>query len=347
MVSWGIVVVITAWVSNATHLYILRFLLGVAEAGFFPGIILYLTYWFPAKNQARAVALFMSALAVSNIIGAPVSTWILGFSALGLSGWRWLFILEGVPAIIMGIVTFFYLTDRPEKAHWLDDEEKEWLLAELKKEKGDKLQTKHSSMRQGMLNPRIWHLSFIYLSLQIGFYGIGFWLPQIVKAFSKVITNQQVGFVTMIPYIAGGIAMVMVARHSDSTGERRYHTAIPPLIAAFALIGSGVTSNPYIMIFMICIATAGIYSVYGTFWTLPPMFLTGGAAAVGIAVINSIGNLGGFVGPYAVGALKDATGSMTSGLYFLSACLVATTVLVLSIRKEHTGTDYKKGQKSA
>ncbi|MHB1653082.1 MAG: MFS transporter [Desulfitobacteriaceae bacterium] len=347
LVSWGIVVIITAWVSNATHLYILRFLLGVAEAGFFPGIILYMTYWFPAKNQARAFALFMTALAVSNIIGAPVSTWILGFNALGLAGWRWLFILEGAPAVIMGIVTIFYLTDRPEKANWLDKEEKEWLLAELKKEKGDKLQTKHLSTRQVMLNPRVWHLSFIYLSLVVGLYGIGFWLPQIIKAFSKVLTNQQVGFITMIPYIVGGIAMIIVARHSDSTGERRYHTAIPPLIGAFALIGSGLTSNPYVSIIMLSIATAGIYSFFGSFWSLPPMFLTGEAAAVGIAVINSVGNLGGFIGPYVLGALKDVTGSMTTGLYFLSACLVATTLLVLAIRKEHTVTDYKKGKKSA
>ncbi len=343
MISWGIVVIVTAWVSNATHLYILRFLLGVAEAGFFPGIILYITYWFPAKQQARAFAFFMTALAASNIIGAPISTWILGFNALGLHGWRWLFILEGSPAILFGIITLIFMTDRPEKAHWLSSEEKNWLIAELESEQKAKPQVKQLSKLQVFVNPRVWHLSAIYLTLVVGLYGIGFWLPQIVKAFSKTGSNQMVGFITMIPYVVGGISMVLVARHSDKTGERRYHTAIPPLIGAAALIGAGMTTNPYVSVAMLSIATAGIYSFFGSFWSLPPMFLAEEAAAVGIAVINSIGNLGGFVGPYALGALKGATGSMTSGLYFLSGSLIATTLLVLAIRKEHVSVSHLGG----
>lgn len=345
LVSWGIVVMITAWAANATHLYILRFLLGVAEAGFFPGIILYLTYWFPAKQQARAFAIFMTALAVSNIIGAPVSTWILGFKHLGWDGWRWLFIWEGAPAVIMGFVTWFYLTDRPEQAKWLTAEEKNWLIGKLKEEHNAKVAVKHLSNKEAMANSRVWHLAFIYFFLVTGLYGIGFWLPTIIKGFSKILTNQQVGFITMIPYIVGAISMVLVARHSDRTGERRLHTAIPPLIGGLALIGSGLTGNPLIQLIMLSIATAGIYSFFGSFWSLPAIFLTEASAAVGIAVINSVGNLGGFVGPYAIGALKDATGSVFSGLYFLAACLIVTFILVMAIRKENATSTFAQGKK--
>lgn len=347
LITWGIVVIATAWVNNATHLYVLRFLLGAAEAGFFPGIILYITYWFPEKQQARAFSLFLFALSASNILGAPISTWILGFNHLGFAGWRWLFILEGLPAVFMGILTFFMLTDRPEKAKWLTPTEKDWLIAELKREQANKPLIKHQSTAKVMFNPRVWHFGFIYFAVVIGLYGIGFWMPQVIKAFNGVVSNQQVGFITMIPYIIGGVIMILVARHSDKTGERRYHTAIPPLIGALALIGTSMTSDPVLSIIMLSLATAGIYSFLGTFWSLPALFLTGGAAAVGIAVINSIGNLGGFVGPYMLGWFKDATGSMTAGLYFLSAFLFLTTILVLIIRKEDTRSTYAAAEKAA
>lgn len=336
LITWGIVVIITAWAQNAAHLYILRFLLGVAEAGFFPGIILYITYWFRAKEQARAFALFMTALAASNIVGAPVSTWIMDHVHwAGMPGWRWMFVIEGTPAVIMGIVTFFYLTDRPDDAKWLTQEEKNWLNSELNKEREAKLKLKKYTTKEVLTNPRVWHLSLIYFTLVLGLYGIGFWMPTIIKAFSSVLSNTQVGLITMIPYIIGGIAMILWARRSDRTGERRIHTALPPFLGAVGLIGAGMTSNPYISILMMAVATVGIYSFFGPFWSLPALFLSEAAAAVGIAVINSVGNLGGFVGPYVLGMLKDATGKVTAGLIFLSVSLVASGILVLLMRKEH------------
>jgi ACS family tartrate transporter-like MFS transporter len=335
MISWGIVVIMTAWAQSAMHLYILRFLLGVAEAGFFPGIILYITYWFRAKEQARAVALFMTALAASNIIGAPVSTWIMdNIGWFGMPGWRWMFILEGIPAIICGVITYVYLTDRPDGARWLTAEERAWLTAELKREHEEKIARKQYTTAEVLKNPRVWHLSFIYFALVVGLYGIGFWMPTIIKSFANVLTNTQVGLITMIPYIVGGAAMIWWAKRSDRTGERRIHAALPPLIGAAGLLLCAFTDNPFFSIAMMAVATAGIYSFFGPFWALPALFLSESAAAVGIALINSIGNLGGFLGPYALGYLKETTGKMEAGLFFLSAFLVISALLVLSIRKK-------------
>lgn len=335
LISWGAVVIITAWAQNATHMYILRFLLGVAEAGFFPGIILYITYWFRAKEQARAFALFMTALAASNIIGAPVSTWVMDHVHwAGMPGWRWMFVIEGVPAIIFGVITYFYLTDRPEQATWLTDEEKNWLKGELAKEEQAKKKQKHDSIKEIIFNPSVWRFSLIYFTLVTGLYGVGFWMPSIIKAFSKILTNTQVGLITMIPYILGGLAMIWWARKSDRTGERRMHTALPPIIGAIGLIGCGMTTNPVVSLIMMSLATVGIYSFFGPFWSLPALFLSETAAAVGIAFINSVGNLGGFLGPYALGYLKDATGKVQAGLFFLSLFLIICSLLVLSIKKE-------------
>jgi MFS transporter, ACS family, tartrate transporter len=335
LISWGAVVIITAWAQNATHMYILRFLLGVAEAGFFPGIILYITYWFRAKEQARAFALFMTALAASNIIGAPLSTWVMDHVHwAGMPGWRWMFVIEGVPAIIFGVITYFYLTDRPEQATWLTAEEKNWLKGELAKEEQAKKKQKHDSIKEILLNPSVWRFSLIYFTLVTGLYGVGFWMPSIIKAFSKILTNTQVGLITMIPYILGGLAMIWWARKSDRTGERRMHTALPPIIGAIGLIGCGMTSNPVVSLIMMSLATVGIYSFFGPFWSLPALFLSETAAAVGIAFINSVGNLGGFLGPYALGYLKDATGKVQAGLFFLSLFLIICSLLVLSIKKE-------------
>lgn len=339
MISWGVVVVGTAWVQNETHMYILRFLLGVAEAGFFPGIILYITYWFRSKEQARAFAFFITGLAASNIIGAPVSTWIMdNISWAGMEGWRWMFAMQGIPAVIFGIITYFYLTDRPDNAKWLSQEEKDWLNSELKREREAKPKVEQHSMKEVLKNPRVLRLSLIYFTTVTGLYGIGFWLPTIIKGFSQSGTNTQVGLITMIPYIAGAIAMVWWGRHSDRTGERKLHIAFPPLIGAVGLIGSGMATDPIISLIFLVVATAGIYSFLGPFWSLPALFLTEAAAAVGIAFINSVGNLGGFLGPYMLGYLVDATGKMQAGLFFLGALLVISSLLVFSIKKEHTIT---------
>jgi ACS family tartrate transporter-like MFS transporter len=338
LVTWGIAVVITGFVQNVVYLYILRFLLGALEAGLFPGIILYLTYWFRAKERAKTIALFMTAIAVSYIIGAPLSTWIMdNIHWMGMDGWRWMFIIEGIPAIMLGVVTFFYLTDRPEQAKWLTDDEKNWLIAELKKENETKIETSqsHHISKQTLTNPRVWHLALIYFALNMGLYGIGFWLPQMIKSLSDVLSNTQVGLLTMIPYIVGAIVMNLWSRRSDRLGERRFHAAFPLIFGALGLIGSGITSHPFLSIMMMAVAVAGVYSFYGPFWSLVTQYLSSSAAAVGIAVINSIGNLSGFVGPYGIGLIQDVTGNVKMALFFVSASLLVSSLLLAAIRKEH------------
>lgn len=337
LVTWGIVAMLTAAVENVTHLYILRFLLGVAEAGFFPGMILYITYWFRTQDQAKAVGLFMTALALSNIIGAPVSGVILDHVHwLGWGSWRWLYILEGLPAVICGVLTLFLLPDRPSSAKWLTQEEKDWLNAELEKEREAKLKREKLTIGQVFTNGRVWLFAAVYFCLTTGFYGINFWLPQIVKALSAQFSNTTVGLLSMIPYIAGAIGMIANGRHSDQTLERRWHTAIPPLIGAVTLVLMGLaTGSPTGSIILLTIGVFGIYSFYGPFWALPNLFLTEATAAVGIAIVNSVGNLGGFVGPYILGYVKQVTGSTQTGLYVMAAFLVVCTLLVLSLRKEH------------
>lgn len=340
MVSWGIIVVLMGFVENATHLYILRFLLGVAEAGFFPGIILYITYWFRSKDQAKAFAVFYTALPVSNIIGAPLSTWIMdSIHWFGWEGWRWMFVLEGLPAVLLGVITFFYLTDRPKQANWLTKEEKEWLETELERERQLKGHHEGHSILKVLRNGRVWLLAMVYIMINIGLYGIGFWMPQIIKGFSQQMTSTQVGLLTMIPYIFAGVAMIIWARHSDKTGERRWHAAIPPIIGAIGLSGCAMASDPVISLVYLSVTTIGLFSFFAPFWSIPNRFLTEASAAVGIAVINSIGNFGGFLGPYLMGYTKQLTGNLSSGLFFLSGALILCTILLLSFRQEKLRPD--------
>ncbi|MEC0313647.1 MFS transporter [Bacillus subtilis] len=339
LITWGIVSVLTGLAQTAMHLYILRFLLGVAEAGFFPGIILYLTYWFRSKEQATTVALFTSAIPVSYIIGAPMSTWIMDHvNFMGIHGWRWMLILEGAPAVIMGIVTYFYLTERPEDAKWLTSEQKNWLISALQEERESKKNVKNLSTLKAMADPKVLFLSFIYFVYQTGSLGVGYWMPQIIKGFSGTLTNTQIGMIAMVPYIVATLGMIFWSRRSDRTGERRMHSAIPLLVSCLGLIGAGMTKNPYLSIALISISLTGMYSFKAPFWALPSLFLTQSSAAVAIAAINSVGNLGGFVGPYAVGALKDATGGTKAGLIFLSALLLISFVMVLYMRIEKKDT---------
>ncbi|RDU99039.1 MFS transporter [Trinickia dinghuensis] len=333
LITWGIVSVISAFVQNATQLYVLRFLLGVAEAGFFPGIIVYLTYWFRAKELATTVALFTAAIPVSYIIGAPLSTWVMDHVHwFAWSGWRWMLVLEGVPALIGGVMCFAYLTNRPADAKWLEPEERDWLLGELANDRKARPNAKHFGSLKAITNPKVLYLSFIYFVYQCGSLGVGYWMPQIIRSFSKSLTHTQVGLIAMMPYVVSTIAMVWWSNRSDRHNERRMHSAIPLAVAAVALLGAGLTTNPYVSIAMISLSLAGLYAFKSPFWALPTLFLTRSTAAVSIAVINSVGNLGGFVGPFAIGYIKGSGHTATQGLLFLAALLVVSFLMTFFIR---------------
>ncbi|VBB07229.1 Hypothetical protein LUCI_2473 [Lucifera butyrica] len=334
LLTWGAVTVLTGFVNNETQFGIARVLLGVAEAGFYPGIILYMTYWFPSKHLAKTLAIFMTGMAINNILVGPISTWIMdNIQWLNLPGWRWLFILEGIPALILGITTYFFLIDRPEYAGFLSKEEKDWLVAELKKEHDAKIAKNNISKWEALKNKRVWHLSIIFFGYVCAMYGLSMWMPQIIKALAKTLSNTQVGLISTIPYIFGVAAMILVARHSDKTMERRYHIGLPISIAFFGLIALTVTTNLVWSMVWIIVSIMGIYGFAGSFWTLPSAFLSEATAAVGIAMINSFANLGGFAGPYFVGYMKDLTNSTTAGMYFLAFCAIMAGVLTIMLPK--------------
>src|ERR1700736_2836786 len=327
MVTWGIISALMATVSGEWSFYILRFLLGVAEAGFFPGIILYLTYWYPAEYRARFLAAFAIAVPVSSVIGAPVSGLLLGLDgAMGLKGWQWLFVIEGIPSVLLGIVTWFYLTDRPAKAHWLTAEQKAWLSAKLDSEVAAQRAATHLTLGQALASPKVITLSLIYFGFVSALYGMQFWLPQIVKAFG--FSNAQTGFVIAVPYLFGTVAMILWARHSDATRERVAHVGLPLLLTAAALSVCGYMDNPYVTMVALVVAAIGIFGTFAVFWTLPTAWLSGTAAAGAIALINSIGNLAGFGGPYLIGWVKEATGSTSTGLLVLAVLPLLGGLLV-------------------
>src|SRR5882724_5810812 len=327
MVTWGIISALMATVSGETSFYILRFLLGVAEAGFFPGIILYLTYWYPAEYRARFIAAFALAVPVSTVIGAPISGLLLGLDgAMGLKGWQWLFIIEGVPSVVLGVITWFYLTDRPEKANWLTAEQKAWLSSKLETEIAAKEAAQPLSLGRALASPKVLTLSVIYFGFVGALYGMQFWLPQIVKAFGY--SNAQTGFVTAVPYLFGTVAMILWARHSDASRERVMHVGAPLLLTAVALGVCGYMDNPYVTMVALIVAAIGIFCTFAVFWTLPTAWLSGSAAAGAIALINSIGNLAGFGGPYLIGWVKEATGSTSTGLLALAVLPLIGALLV-------------------
>ncbi|WJR80051.1 MFS transporter [Bradyrhizobium sp. NP1] len=329
MVTWGIISALMATVSGEWSFYILRFLLGVAEAGFFPGIILYLTYWYPAEYRARFLAAFALAVPVSTVIGAPISGYLLNLDGvMGLKGWQWLFIIEGIPSVLLGIVTWFYLTDKPERADWLSADQKAWLSARLKAELAAKQAATHLTLGQALSSPKVIALSLIYFGFVGALYGMQFWLPQIVKAFG--LTNVQTGFVTAIPYLFGTVAMILWARHSDATRERVAHVGAPLLLTAIALGASSYLTDPTATMVALTIAGIGVFCTFAVFWTLPTAWLSGTAAAGAIALINSIGNLAGFGGPYLIGWVKEATGNTSTGLLGLAILPLIAGLLVFA-----------------
>ncbi len=331
LLTWGAVSVLTAFVQSSKQLYLLRFLLGVAEAGFFPGIIIYLTYWFRKREQATTIALFTAAIPVSYLLGAPLSTWILDNldNVAGLTGWRWMLLLEGAPAVIGGLACFFLLTDRPDQARWLAPDEKAWLTAELERERAAQAgSVQHLGIWQAVCNPKVLYLSAIYFVYQCGSLGIGYWMPQIIKGFSGQLTNTQVGLIAMLPYAIATVGMVAWSRRSDRIGERKLHAAWPLLLSGVAMLGAGLVGTPILAMACIAAALTGLYAFKAPFWAVPTLFLTRATAAVSVAVINSIGNLGGFVGPTVIGLVKDATGSPTSGLMFLAVLLFGSFAMM-------------------
>jgi ACS family tartrate transporter-like MFS transporter len=336
LISWGIVAMLTGFVQTAVHLYVVRFLLGVAEAGYFPGILLYLTYWFRQRQLAHAVALFLTALPVTSIVGAPLSGVILDHVHwFGVGSWRWLLILEGIPAILGGILTYFLLPSRPAEAKFLAPEEKNWIAAELASEEQEKLATRRITAVQAMRHGRVWHLTAIYFTAMVGQYTMTFWMPQLIKAISSTYSNTLVGVLVMIPYLVALAAMILVGRSSDRRLERHYHAAVPLIIGAIslALLSTTATSSVFCSVALWSFVASGINSLWGPFWSLPNEFLTGFSAAAGIALINSIGNLGGFVGPYAMGAISNKTGSFRGGLVFAGVSLFISAMLLIALGK--------------
>ena len=330
MISWGVLSACMMFVTTPTMFYIVRFLLGAAEAGFFPGIILYLTYWYPAQRRARMTALFMTAVAIAGVIGGPLSGWVLrDFNGLnGWAGWQWMFLIEGLPSILIGIVVLLYLDDRIAHAKWLSADEKALLERNIAIDNAHKTD---ESVGTVLTKGRVWHMSLIYFCFVMGLYGVSFWLPTIVKQ-TGVSDALMIGLLSAIPWAFAVVAMVLVARSADRRDERRWHIAIPGLLGAVGLVLTVLwRADTALAMAALTLATMGIMSTLPLFWSMPTAILAGTGAAAGIALINSLGNLAGFAAPYAVGALKDLTASTNSGIYLLAASLVLGAILTLAV----------------
>jgi MFS transporter, ACS family, tartrate transporter len=332
MITWGIFAIWMAFVTSETEFYVVRFLLGLAEAGFFPGIIVYLSHWYRYEDRAKAVAMFMSAIPVSQLIGAPLSGLIMeNISWYGWKGWQWVFILEGIPAVIFGIITIFYLTDRPRQAKWMPEDERNWLEEELERERQERKKARPLGVLQALRQREVVMLLSIYFLAVNAYYGFTFWLPSILK--ESGVTNLAVTLISVIPFSLGLIAMLLVGWDSDKTGERRMHTALPILVACVGFVFAIASGNNLALIVAsFCVVSIGAHSYLPSFWAMPTAFLTESAAAAAIGLINSVGNLGGFVGPFALGYLKDKTGVHSAGMGLLAASLLCAGLLVLAIK---------------
>jgi MFS transporter, ACS family, tartrate transporter len=332
MISWGLLAVMMGFMNTAKQFYVLRFLLGAAEAGFFPGIIVYLSHWFLYEDRAKAVALFMAAIPISSIIGSPVSGLILGVHWFGLEGWRWLFIIEGAPAIFFGVVTLFYLTDWPSQAKWLLPDEREWITTELEKEKQFKLQVHAFRIAEAFRQREVIFLTLGYFLAVTSGYGLIFWLPTFVKSISGS-SDFKVSLISAMPYCVALVSMLLTGWSSDRTRERRWHTTLPMIATSVGFLLSAILQgHPVLAVAMFCLVAAGVHSYLPSFWSLPTKFLTGTAAAASIGLINSVGNLGGFLGPYVVGYINTATNSFFGGILFLSLSALMGAIVILSLR---------------
>jgi len=337
-VSWGIVAVAIGFAPNAHTLLALRFLLGVAEAGLFPGVVFYLSQWFPADYRARVVGVFMLAIPMASAIGTPLGAWLIqtGHGVFGLAGWRFMMICVGLPAVLLGLITWFYLTDRPADAHWLTDTQRRWLIDRLAAEEHHVSTTYRYPLRRTLTSPRVWALAVVYFGVAYGLYALAFFLPSIVAGFKKTFGIQlsliQVGLITAVPYVFGAIAMFLWSRHADRTREHVWHVAIPLFIGGLAIPVALYLRHPIAVMVLVVIAAMGIFAALPVFWALPSRFLAGAAAAGGIGLINSVGNLGGFAAPYATGALEDLTGTNKAGMWAVGIIMVLGGALVVWLR---------------
>jgi ACS family tartrate transporter-like MFS transporter len=332
MTTWGVLSTCMALVHTPHSFYLIRFLLGAAEAGFFPGIVLYLTYWFPLAQRARAIARFMTATAVAGIIGAPFSTLLLRLDGVAhIAGWKWLFVGEGLPSIVLGCCVLFVLTDRPEDADWLSIPERQWLLAEVKAHEPQSATTAGTHLLHAFRNGTVWLLASIYFAISVGLYGLSLWLPVVVKNLSHA-ADLRVIALTAIPYLLAAVAMLLVARSSDRSGERKWHLCACLAGGAIAFLLSAALVNPLLAITALFVAAAGIWGGFGPFWALPTGMLRGAAAAGGIALINSIGALGGFCGPYLMGRVSDLTHSFRAALLVCSALLLLAAMVAAALK---------------
>ncbi|MEA3091516.1 MAG: transporter, family, tartrate transporter [Caballeronia sp.] len=342
MFTWGILAGAMAFIPgisrvtglSAAHVfYTLRVLLGIAEAGFFPGIIFLLTLWFPAAYRARVVGYFMVAIPLSTVIGAPISGALLNLDKVAnLAGWQWVYLIEALPALFLSFVVLFYLTDKPADATWLAPEERDWLVTRQAQERAQREAVRSFSVREALFNPRVLAVALIYFGANATNYGLSFFLPQIVKGFG--LGNVQTGLVTSLPYIVGAFSMILWGRRSDRKLERKWHVAIPLLVAAGGIAASTALDDPVLKMIALSIAGFGIFGCLPVIWTLPAAFLSGAAAAGGIAAVNSLGNLAGFFGPYAMGWIKDSTGSFAAGLLCLSGAGLVGVAAVLLLRHD-------------
>jgi len=342
MITWGLISAAMMFTVGETSFFVLRFLLGIAEAGFFPGMILYLTFWFPVRERARTVAVFMTANALAGVIGGPLSGALLSMhGAGGLAGWQWLFLIEGIPAVVLGLVVMRWMPNGPHEATWLSDEERAWLQRRLAMDAVP--HEAHGTVLGRLLRSGpVWRFALLYLALVVALYSISFWLPQILRKLSGS-SDLVVGFVSALPYVVAAIGMVFIGRHSDAHAERRWHVAVPAVLAAIGLVLSAYADSTTLAVAAISLAALGIWGALGPFWAMPTSVLNGSLAAAGIAWINSVGNLGGFIGPYAVGAIRDLTGGFVASMWALAALLLVGAVLALSVPPERRAAQAQAG----
>jgi MFS transporter, ACS family, tartrate transporter len=334
MISWGLVTVFMAFIHTARQFYVIRFLVGAAEAGFLPGVIVYLTHWFRYQDRAKAVAFFYAANPLSYVIGSPLAGLLLGLSWLGMRGWRWLFIIEGIPAVILGVITIWYLTDWPDQAKWLRADEREWITTELQREKQAKHSRRSYRVWEALRHRDVILLTGSYFCAMTGSYGIAFWLPTILKRLSGK-SDLKVTLLAALPYVAAFITQQVNGWHSDRSGERRWHAAIPLFVCGMALaLAVFYGTNLIMSVAMFVVAGGAFYGFQPVFWAVPTLFLSESAAAASIGLINAVGNLGGLVGPLVIGYLASRMHSFSPGLLYLVASLFVSGLLMLAVGRQ-------------